>query len=320
MNTGQQTSIAAAIVAIPRRQIELAEAELRSIVRGRVLRDEPMARHTTFRIGGPADIFVQPLDADDLAAVIRFARSKGLPFKVIGNGSNLLVGDRGIRGIVARLAPNFSDVEWLADGAVVGGGARLPRLVKEAGEVGLSGIESTVGIPGTLGGALATNAGTDTGSIGDLVVGATVLDEEGELREWTAAQFAHRYRHSSVASSKVIVVSARLRLQPASKDDIRAKVDRLRQKRAGRQPLRDWSAGSVFKNERAVAAGKVLHRAGAKGHRVGDAQVSMKHANFLVNRGRARADEMRELIAWAHSLAVRRYGIDLELEIEMVGQ
>jgi len=320
MNTGQQTSIAAGIVAIPRRQIELAEAELRSIVRGRVLRDEPMARHTTFRIGGPADIFVQPLDGDDLAAVIRFARSKGLPFKVVGNGSNLLVGDRGIRGIVARLAPNFSDVEWLEDGAVVGGGARLPRLVKEAGEVGLSGLESTVGIPGTLGGALATNAGTDTGSIGDLVVGATVLDEEGELREWTAAQFAHRYRHSSVASSKVIVVSARLRLQPAPKDDIRAKVDRLRGKRAGRQPLRAWSAGSVFKNERAVAAGKVLHRAGAKGHRVGDAQVSMKHANFLINRNRATADEMRELIEWAHSLALRRYEIDLELEIEMVGQ
>lgn len=320
MNTGQQTSIAARIVAIPLRQIELAEAELRSIVRGRVLRDEPMARHTTFRIGGPADIFVQPLDGDDLAAVIRFARAKGLPFKVIGNGSNLLVGDGGIRGIVARLAPNFSAVEWLADGAVVGGGARLPRLVKGAWEVGLSGLESTVGIPGTLGGALATNAGTDTGSVGDLVVGATVLDEEGERREWTAAQFAHRYRHSTVATSKVIVVSARLRLQPASKDDIRAKVDRLRGKRAGRQPLRAWSAGSVFKNERAVAAGKVLHRAGAKGHRVGDAQVSMKHANFLVNRGGATADEMRELIAWAHSLALRRYGIDLELEIEMVGQ
>ncbi|MCJ7750950.1 MAG: FAD-binding protein [Armatimonadetes bacterium] len=246
MNTGQQTSIAAGIVAIPRRQIELAEAELRSIVRGRVLRDEPMARHTTFRIGGPADIFFQPLDVDDLAAVSRFSRAKGLPFKVIGNGSNLLVGDRGIQGIVARLAPNFSDVEWLEDGAVVGGGARLARLVKEAWEVGLSGLESTVGIPGTLGGALATNAGTDTGSIGDLVVGATVLDEEGELREWTAAQFAYRYRHSTVATSKVIVVSARLRLQPASKDDIRAKVDRLRGKRAGRQPLRAWSAGSVF--------------------------------------------------------------------------
>jgi len=116
------------------------------------------------------------------------------------------------------------------------------------------------------------------------------------------------------------VVSARLLLQPAPKEEIRAKVERLRGKRAGRQPLRAWSAGSTFKNERAVAAGKVLHRAGAKGHRIGDAQVSMKHANFLVNRGRATAADVRELIKWAHALALRRYGIDLELEIEMVGQ
>ena len=320
MKTGQQTSIAAAIDAIPRRQMELAEAELRSIVRGRVLRDEPMARHTTFRIGGPADIFVQPLDVDDLAAVIHFARAKGLPFKVIGNGSNLLVGDGGIRGIVARLAPNFSDVEWLADGAVVGGGARLARLVKEAWEVGLSGLESTVGIPGTLGGALATNAGTDTGCIGDLVVGATVLNGEGEVCEWGADQFAYRYRYSSVSAAKAIVVSARLRLAPASREEIRAKVERLRAKRAGRQPLRAWSAGSVFKNPRGAAAGKVLDRAGAKGMRVGEAQISCKHANFLVNRGHAKAAEMRDLIERAHALALRRYGIDLELEIEILGE
>ncbi|HUU53366.1 MAG TPA: UDP-N-acetylmuramate dehydrogenase [Armatimonadota bacterium] len=290
------------------------------MIRGRVLVHESMARHTTFRIGGPADLFVQPLDGNDLGELIRFARAKGLPFKVIGNGSNLLVGDGGIRGIVARLAPNFSEVEWLEDGAVVGGGARLARLVKEAGEVGLSGLESTVGIPGTLGGALATNAGTDTGSISDLVVAATVLDEAGELREWTAAQFAYRYRYSSLGTSKATVVLARLRLEPAATEDIRAKVDRLRAKRAGRQPLRAWSAGSVFKNERAVAAGKVLDRAGAKGHRIGEAQVSRKHANFFINRGRATAEAMRELIAWSRARALRRYGISLELEIELVGE
>ncbi len=147
-----------------------------------------------------------------------------------------------------------------------------------------------------------------------------MLDEEGELREWTATQFAYRYRYSSLGSSRATVVSARLRLEPAAKEDIAAKVDRLRAKRAGRQPLRAWSAGSVFKNERAVAAGKVLDRAGAKGHRIGDAQVSRKHANFLINRGRATAAQMRELIVWAHALARRRYGIDLELEIEMVGE
>ncbi len=252
--------------------------------------------------------------------MIHFARAKGLFTKVIGNGSNLLVGDGGIRGIIIRLAPNFDEIQWLDDGVIAGAGAKLGRLVAEATGAGLSGLESTVGIPGTLGGALATNAGTDTGSIGDLVAGATVLDENGDLEEWGAAQFAYRYRYSSLNSSSATVVAARLRLSPAPRDEIRAKVERLRAKRAGRQPLRAWSAGSVFKNPRGVAAGKVLDRSGAKGMRVGDAQVSRKHANFLINRGRASATDMRALIERSHALALRRYGIDLELEIEITGE
>lgn len=320
MSTGQQTFVTAPVMAVADREIELAGAELRTVVRGRVRLEEPMARHTTFRIGGPADLFVQPVDIEDLAKTIQFARAKGLALKVIGNGSNLLVRDAGIRGIVVRLAPGFSEIQWLKEGVSAGAGARLAKLVKESAEAGLSGLESTVGIPGTLGGALATNAGTDTGSIGDLVVRATVLDEQGELREWTAEQLAYRYRYSSLCARKATVVSAWLRLTPAPKEDILAKINRLREKRAGRQPLRAWSAGSVFKNPRAVAAGKVLDRAGAKGKRVGDAQVSLKHANFLLNRGQATAADMRELVAWAHALALRKYGIDLELEIEMVGE
>lgn len=320
MSTGQQTWVAAPLVAHRLRQVEAAGADLRARLRGRVSISEPMARHTTFHIGGPADIFVQPRDVHDLAEVAAFARAKGLPAKVIGNGSNLLVADGGVRGIVIRLGPGFSELEWLDDGVVAGAGVRLARLVKQATEVGLSGLESTVGIPGTLGGALATNAGTDTGSIGDLVLAATVLDAEGELREWGAAQFTYRYRYSSLGASQAVVLAARLRLERAEPDTIAAKVERLRHKRSSRQPLRAWSAGSVFKNPRGVAAGKVLDRAGAKGMRVGDAQVSSKHANFLINRGRATAADMLELIERAHALALRRYGIDLELEIECIGE
>jgi len=319
MSTAHQTWVTAPMNAMPRREVEAAAAELNDRIRGTVRPWEPMGRHTTFRIGGPADIFVQPLDCHDLAEAVRFAEVKGMPAKVIGNGSNLLVTDEGIRGLVIRLAPQFSQIEWHEDGVTVGGGARLARLVKEAASAGLSGLESTVGIPGTLGGALATNAGTDTGSIGDLLAQATVLDEDGELRQWTASQFAHRYRYSSLADANAAVVSARLRLEPAPPEDIVVKMERLRGKRASRQPLRAWSAGSVFKNPRGVTAGKVLDRAGAKGLRVGEAQISRKHANFLVNRGNASAAQMRELIARAHALAVRRYGIDLELEIEIVG-
>ena len=320
MSSRDQARATASVLSPSRRQLEMMAIELRRRVRGRLRSGEMLSRHTTFRIGGPADFFVEPVDTDDLCEVVRFARAEGLRIKVIGNGSNLLVGDGGIGGIVIRLAPNFSQIEWLEDGVVAGAGVRLGKLVAEATAAGLSGLESTVGIPGTLGGALATNAGTDTGAIGDLVVGATVLDEDGELREWGASQFAYRYRYSSLNSSRATVVSAHLRLRPAPKEDIRAKVERLRAKRAGRQPLRAWSAGSVFKNPRGVAAGKVLDRSGAKGMRLGDAQVSRKHANFLLNRGRATAAEMRGLIAKAHALALRRYDIDLELEIEIVGE
>lgn len=313
--------ITAPVIVTEDRQVERAAAELARRIPGAAVRSfEPMARHTTFRIGGPADIYVQPPNLEQLAEVMRFAREMGLPARVVGNGSNLLVGDGGVRGIVIRLAPSFSDVEWSDDGAIAGGGARLGKLVKDSAAAGLSGLESTVGIPGTLGGALAMNAGTDTGCIGDLVVSATMLEESGDIREWNETQLAYKYRHSGIRAAKVIVLSARLRLRPGPPEEIRAKIKRLREKRASRQPLTAWSAGSAFKNPLGVAAGKVLHRAGAKGMRVGDAQVSAKHANFVVNRGRATAAEVRELLDRAHALALRRYGIDLELEIEMVGE
>jgi UDP-N-acetylmuramate dehydrogenase len=304
----------------PQRQVERAAEELRLRIRGSVRVFEPMSRHTTLRIGGPADLFVNPVDADDLVAVMAFACQKGLQTKVMGNGSNLLVGDKGVRGMVVRLAPHFREVRWLERGVEAGAGAALARLVKESAAVGLSGLESMAGIPGTVGGALATNAGTDVGSIGDLVVGATMLNGDCEVCQWSAAQFAYRYRYSSLRRTRATVVSATLKLAPAVREEIEAKRGRLLAKRAARQPLGAWSAGSVFKNPTAVAAGKVLDRAGAKGMRVGDAQVSRNHANFFINRGRASAAEMRELIARAHALALRRYGIDLELEIEMVGE
>lgn len=316
--TEQQTMIAAPVLALTERELELAGDELRRIIRGRVLVREPMSRHTTFHIGGPADLFVIPVEVDDLVAARQFARSHGLPFKVIGNGSNLLVSDRGLRGLVVRLTPHFNRVEWLEDGVRVGAGVRLAKLVKEACTAGLSGLESTVGIPGTVGGAIVMNAGTDTGSMSDLVIDATIVDG-GEVQQWSADRLAYGYRASSIARAGVTVVEARLRLQPAPPGEIQQKMVRLREKRASRQPLHAWSAGSVFKNLRAVAAGKALDRGGAKGKRFGDAQVSWKHANFFVNCRRATADDMLRLIEWAHTLVLRRYGLHLEPEIELVG-
>jgi UDP-N-acetylmuramate dehydrogenase len=302
------------------RSVERTAMELRACVRGRVRLHEPMSRHTTFHIGGPADLLFEPVETKDLLAGVRFARERELPLKLLGNGSNLLVGDRGLRGLVVRLAPHFSQVTWREDGVVVGAGMKLQRLLKEAAQVGLSGLESLVSIPGTVGGALVMNAGTDVGAIGDLVVGATVVDELGAVRRLEAGDLGYRYRHSALQSGKLVVVEAELRLTPSDPESVFAKMERLRAKREGRQPLHAWSAGSAFKNPLGVAAGKVLARAGAKGKRIGDAEVSRKHANFILNRRRATAAEVRELLAWAHALAQRWYGLDLEPEIELVGE
>jgi len=312
--------VLAPLILDERRSATQAAADLRACVRGQVRVDESMRRHTTFRIGGPADIFVVPQALEDLVAVVRFAQEKGLPLKLVGNGSNLLVGDRGVRGLVVRLTPNFSEVHWREEGVVVGAGRRLQVLLKEAAQVGRSGLESLVSIPGTVGGALVMNAGTDVGTIGDLVVGATVVDERGEVRRLEREQLGYRYRDSLLRAGTWVVVEAELRLTPAPPQEVQAKMDRLRLKREGRQPLSAWSAGSAFKNPRGVAAGKVLERAGAKGIRIGDAQVSRKHANFIINRRRARAAEVRALMEWAQALALRRYEIDLEPEIEQVGE
>ncbi len=312
--------VAAPLVRDPTRELELAAAELRTHMRGQVRPLESMRRHTTFRIGGPADLFVVPKELEDLAAVLRFAEEKGLPWKLVGNGSNLLVGDGGVRGLVIRLAPNFSEVRWREQGVAVGAGMRLQALLKEAARVGLSGLESLVSIPGTVGGALVMNAGTDVGTIGDLVAGATVMDARGEVRRLDRRDLAYQYRYSLLRTDNLIVVEAELWLTPAPTEEIQAKMDRLRVKREGRQPLSAWSAGSAFKNPRGVAAGKLLERAGAKGIRLGDAQISTKHANFIVNRRQARAAEVRALMEWAHALARRRYEIMLEPEIEQVGE
>ena len=183
-------------------------------------------------------MFAVPRALEDLVAVVQFAREKGLPLKMVGNGSNLLVGDGGIRGIVVRLTPNFSEVQWREDGVVVGAGMRLQALLHTAMRQGRSGLESLVSIPGTVGGALVMNAGTDVGTIGDLVTGATVVDERGEVLRVRAEELGYRYRHSQLRSGKWVVVEAELRLTRAPSEEIQAKMDRLRLKREGRQPLR----------------------------------------------------------------------------------
>jgi len=294
--------------------------ELRSALRGEVRPNEPMSRHTTFRIGGCADIFIQPKREDDLRTALEWARQVGVPFRVIGNGSNLLVADAGIRAAVVKLAPAFREIHFNSLGVVSGAGARLATVVERCAQAGWSGLESTVGIPGTVGGAIVTNAGTDTGAIGDLVQEAVLMDEAGNVFVLNCSELNYGYRCSSLTLSRHIVLRARLRLTKADPLQVRAKMQRLHMKRSSRQPLNRRSAGSVFKNPPQIAAGKLVDRAGCKSLRVGDAEVSTMHANFIINRGRATAADVRGLMTEVQQRVLRIHGIWLEPEIELAGE
>lgn len=293
--------------------------ELAATARGEVRRDEPMARHTSFRVGGPADLFLLPQDEEDLAVMLAVLWQAGVPVRVIGNGSNLLVADAGVRGAIIRLTPNFSSLCREGDVIIAGSGAKLARSVQFAAAEELSGLESTMGIPGTIGGALVMNAGTDVGTISDLIESAAFMTLTGERLEKRCDQLDYGYRCSALQSGELIVLSARLKLLPGSREDILAKMDRLEAKRTSRQPTRCHTAGSTFKNEVDIAAGKLIDYAGCKGHRIGGAEVSEMHANFIIAHPEATAADIRSLAVWMHRCVLEEFERDLQMEVEMIG-
>jgi UDP-N-acetylmuramate dehydrogenase len=303
----------------PDARLDEVARTLRDKMRGDVRRSEPMAMHTTFRVGGPADLFLAPQDDDDLALVLATLAQAEIPLTLLGNGSNLLVADAGVRGAVVRLTPHFAQIARDGDTLQVGAGAKLGRVVHVALAEGLSGLESTMGIPGTIGGALVMNAGTDVGSISDLVEETRCLTAAGEPVVLSGADLAYGYRHSALQGSGLIVVDARLRLAPGEKDAIKAKMERLEEKRTSRQPTRCRTAGSTFKNQPDIAAGKLIDRAGCKGHRIGGAEVSEKHANFIIAHPGATAGDIRNLANWMHRRVRDAHDRDLEMEVELVG-
>ncbi len=300
------------------RMDELA-SELSVVMRGEVRRCEPMAQHTTFHVGGSADLFLSPQAEDDLVAALRVLHQAGVPVRILGNGSNMLVADSGIRGAVIRLTPNFATLRRDGDAIVAGAGAKLARAVHFAAAEELSGLESTMGIPGTIGGALVMNAGTDVGSISDLVACAVFLTHAGEYLEKCGSELAYGYRESALQDGSLIVVSARLQLASGDRDAILAKMARLEEKRTSRQPVRCRTAGSTFKNLPDIAAGKLIDRAGCKGYRIGGAEVSEKHANFIIAHPGATAADIRNLANWMHRRVREVHDRELHLEIELLG-
>lgn len=294
--------------------------------RGELRLGEPMANHTTFKIGGPADVFAVPAGEGDLALLAREAQSAGLSLLVVGDGSNLLVRDGGIRGVVVSLA-RFDGIEPLSSngpngqhGAFrVGAGVKYQRLAYRMAEEGFTGIEFAVRIPGTVGGALVMNAGTPEGELKDVLLAAAFIFPDGSRRILLKEDLGLGYRSSRLPAGG-IATTIDVLLAKGSPDEIRGRMDRLASERRSKQPQGVSNAGSVYKNPPGDFAGRLIEAAGFKGRRVGGAEVSPVHANFIVNAGGARAADVLALMEEIERTVAERFGIRLEREIRVVGE
>ena len=284
-----------------------------------VLRDEPMSRHTTFRIGGPADYFVCP-DREQIAEVLAVAKKCGMAITVIGNGSNLLVGDKGIRGLVVEIGSAMNQIMVDKNHITAGAGALLSQVAAKAAAAELGGMEFAAGIPGSVGGAVTMNAGAYGGEMKDILRTVTVLTPEGELKTLDVSEMDLSYRHSCVPEQQYIVLEAEIELGYKPEEEIRALMEELRNKRIEKQPLEYPSAGSTFKRPEGYFAGKLIMDAGLRGYRVGDAQVSEKHCGFVINRKNASAQEVRQLMQDVQDKVKAQFDVMLEPEVKMLGE
>ena len=290
--------------------------------------NEPLSRHTTFKIGGPARVFAVPSDKEELKKILSLSRKDSIPYYILGNGSNLLVSDRGVDGIVIKLDGLFKHFDFRKNLLIAGGGIELASLRREACKKGLSGLEFTVGIPGTLGGAITMNAGADfSDNIGKLVKRVEIMDKCGRVKWLSHKEIDFGYRCTSIEKGSIIL-KAELKLKSASPVSIKKRTDSIWKKRKRSQPMREKSAGSIFKNPKNLGqstkgqspffgAGFLIEKAGLKGKSCGKAYISPVHANFIVNRGNAKASDVTKLIKVAQREVFKQFGIKLELEIEI---
>ena len=285
---------------------------------GEVRANEPLAPHTTFRIGGPAEFFVFARTVEGLSRTMRAAREAGKPFRVLGKGSNVLIADEGLAGFVAVLEGEFLDVSIDGETVVAGGGAPLGGVCAKAARAGLSGIESISGIPSSIGGAVRINAGAYGGEIFDVLETVTVLSTEGAASERPAAEIPHGYRWTVLVDTGEIVCRARLKLRRAPPEEIEARTREVTDKRRGALPPLA-NAGSVFKNPAGQFAGKLLESCGLKGVRRGDAEISDRHANVIVNRGKARAEDVLSLMRLMRESVIEKFGVELSAEVDVLG-
>ena len=297
--------------------------KLREILaESQILEEEPMSRHTTFRVGGPADYYLTP-QKNQVRDIAELCKAERMPYTVVGNGSNLLVGDRGIRGVALAMGKAAGAVRITDDGMIfAGAGALLSQAAQAAYQAGFGGMEFAAGIPGSVGGAVVMNAGAYGGEIRDVIVSADVLTEAGELLTLTREELDLSYRHSCVSEKGYIVLEAAFGLagHETPKEEIRAQMEEFKKRRQEKQPLEYPSAGSTFKRPEGHFAGKLVMDAGLAGFAVGGAQVSEKHCGFVINKGGATAADIRSLIMQVQEKVKAQSGVMLEPEVRFVGE
>lgn len=285
----------------------------------RTKRNEPMSAHTTFKVGGCCDIMAFPNSIESVRRLILCANALGLDYYILGNGSNVLFSDNGFRGAIITLGPDFSDITVEGDIITASAGTALKKVCLKALESGLTGLEFAYGIPGTVGGAIYMNAGAYGGEMKGVVVKVTCVNRRGKIVTHCADELNLAYRSSRFTDSDEVILSADFELQNGDPSLIKARMDELMERRKSRQPLEYPSAGSTFKRPEGTFAGLVIEQSGLKGYTVGGAQISEKHANFVINKGGATADDIIRLISDVKKTVKEKTGFELECEIRIIG-
>ena len=286
----------------------------------RVFTEEAMSQHTTFKIGGPADYFLMPNKGEDVGRVIKICKEKEIPYFILGNGSNLLVGDGGYRGAVIQIYRNMSSVTVEGNEITAQAGALLSAVAAAAKNASLTGFEFAGGIPGTIGGAVVMNAGAYGGEMKDVLTEVTVMNAEGDIFTLPTEELELGYRTSIIKTAGYIVLEAKIRLKEGDPEVIRETMKDLTIRRTTKQPLEYPSAGSTFKRPEGYFAGKLIMDSGLAGYQVGGAQVSEKHCGFVINAGDATARDVRTLMDNVRDIVYKKYGVTLEPEVKFLGE
>lgn len=287
---------------------------------GKILYNEPMANHTTFKIGGPCDVMILPSNEEEILNALKIIKNNNLEYMIIGNGSNLLVRDKGIRKVIIKLNDNYSNIEIKDNYVIAQAGALLSKTAKTAMKKDLTGMEFASGIPGGIGGAITMNAGAYGGEMKDILEKVKVINKDLEIKEYSVSEMNMRYRNSRVQDEGLIVLEATFKLEKGKPEDIKTLYDDLTFKRTSKQPLEYASAGSTFKRPEGHFAGKLIDDCGLRGYRYKDAQVSEKHCGFVINRGNADFEQVYYVISHVQEVVKEKFGVNLEPEIRIIGE